>query len=125
MKDNKLMMCDQCKISVPISDVRYAQKNKDTTMALCSDCRNKTNIKRNISSLSKKQIETSEADVALSKKIEPKKESYMCIQCRYKFKYDPFSEGILRCPYCGKSSYLTRYKSFSSHKLLKESTYLK
>ena len=119
MKDNRNIMCDQCKKSVPMPDAKYSQKNQDSVMILCSDCKSRDKPKKNKSSQIIKEVERIEEE---KQKIvvNPNKKSYNCTRCNYRFKYDLMGENNLRCPYCGKADYLAKSYAFSAEKLIKE-----
>ena len=123
MKDNTNIMCDQCKKQVPMSDAKYSPKGPDSVMIVCSDCRSRVGknnkpktILKEIKSVEKEKLKT----IINTGKVNLGKRAFTCTRCNYKFKYDIMSEGNLRCPYCGKSDYLSKYQAFSPDKLLKE-----
>lgn len=96
--DQKTKMCDGCRVSVPIAELRYMPKEKDSTILLCSSCRAK--IKKDDKKEAKEE-----------KKMQPLPElDYICIRCNYKFKHSPSSIKDLRCPYCSKSDKIMKDK---------------
>lgn len=118
MKDNTNIMCDQCKKQVPMSDAKYSQKGVDSVMVVCSDCRSRIPKKNKPKEILKEvKIIIKEKPKAVSSSS---KKSFSCTRCNYKFKYDLNSDANLRCPYCGKSDYLSKYYAFTPDKLLKE-----
>ncbi len=107
METAKQMVCDGCRKIMPVSDMKYVERRKDSVMALCSSC-------RGIITKDKKK------DIVAPKVQEEPKEVYLCRQCRYKFRYDPKSQGKLRCPYCNSSYDVVKYKLMSADNLLKD-----
>jgi transcription initiation factor IIE alpha subunit len=106
--DRRLIICDRCKKSVPISSIRYVPVGKDTMIRVCSNCRTKGGEKEKITSAS-----------APGKEVKPKR-TYYCSRCNYKFKYDPNSNITLRCPYCAKADKLEESNEVSADKLIRE-----
>ena len=126
MMDNSLMMCDECKSSVPANDVRYEIKGANKPVVLCSSCRDRTSSRKNKAGIKNlvKEIETNikPSQKTLMRKHDSNSEKirYFCSRCNYKFRFDPLGESNLRCPYCSKSDSIVKHKTFSSDKLLKE-----
>lgn len=100
------MICDRCHKSVPIPDIKYLPKGKDSRIALCSACRSKTDIMKEINESVKKAV--------------PQKKVYFCSRCKFKFKFDPKGVSNLSCPYCGKADRVVEHKMDSADALLKE-----
>jgi len=91
--DAKTIPCERCKRSVPASSIRYMPKGRDSKIALCEDCRLKA----------KDEPVKEKAAVKEQAKQEPAPQtSYICVRCKYKFRYEPNPRKALRCPYCGK-----------------------
>ena len=126
MKDNKEIMCDQCKNQVPMSDAKYASKGPNSVMVLCADCRDRTSSKKNkekIKGIIKEVNTLIKPKQNLMKKSISDKIKYFCSRCRYKFSHDDLSENNLRCPYCSKSDYIAEYKTFSADNIVKSAAY--
>jgi DNA-directed RNA polymerase subunit RPC12/RpoP len=100
--DNRQMICDFCRKSVPLSDIKYMPKG-DSKMALCPECRAK---KTTLDPPSKKQV--------------PNKKQYLCQRCSYKFRFNPNSVSNLRCPYCGKADQVVELEQASAGNLVKQ-----
>jgi hypothetical protein len=122
MRDNKEMMCDECKMNVPSSDIKYTQKG-DKVLKMCLNCRDRTTTRKS------KELPNKKFDINIIHEKKPVKkqmnsgnvkEGYFCTRCKYKFNYDSNKEGKLKCPYCSSSAYVTSAKSLSSNKLLNE-----
>jgi|SRR3989338_9841279 len=126
MMDNSLMMCDECKLSVPSQDVRYELKSPNKTMVLCSSCRDRTSSKKNKAGIKNivKEIETnikpSQKTLSRKHELNQEKVKYSCSRCNYKFRYDSLGESNLRCPYCSKSDSIVKHRAFSSNNLIME-----
>jgi len=122
MKDNREIMCDECKNNVPVEQIRYGIKGTQH-LRLCSDCRDRT-TPRSSRSLGIKKIQIPQepkSEVKVEKKISnfnSNKDDYLCTRCKYKFKHDRMSEGKLKCPYCASVAYVTSTKSLFSDKIL-------
>ena len=101
-EDKRLVICDRCKKSVPVSDIRFVPKGKDSKTALCTACRVR-------SELSKKES----PDIP--------KIHFMCARCNYRFNYNPLGRTNLKCPYCGKSDKIEEYRESSAAELLNSS----
>ena len=128
MKDNREIMCDECKRMVISSDIRYSQKG-NSVIKMCSDCRDRT-VPRKLKQSMQDKAEIKK-EIRPEVKIEVKpilktkssalgKGEYFCSRCRYKFRYDPSKGNNLKCPYCSSAGYVTSLKDLSSSKLLKE-----
>lgn len=100
--DTRKMICDRCRKAVPISDVRYIPKG-ESKIALCSACRAKSAVQKGAAASSK----------------EPQKQLYICSRCNYKFSYNPRGLSELKCPYCGQSKTVKKYKALSADRLVK------
>ena len=96
-------ICDRCRKSVPVSDVRYVLKGKDSKMTLCSECRAKIEGAGKTSNLSKDS---------------PQKQVYICSRCDYKFTLGPKGDIKSTCPYCGKSDSIKKCNVFSAQSLI-------
>jgi len=101
-EDKRRMICDRCRRSVPISDINYLPKGKDSTIALCLACRVKDRKEGKI------------------KVPEEKKKDFYCSKCKYKFKYNVSSQTNLKCPYCGKEAKVGEYKPQSANQIIEE-----
>ena len=99
------MTCEHCRKAVPVSDVRYVLKGKDSRVALCTSCRTKYKPEAD---------KGAKAVPAKSNKV-----PYMCVRCHYKFKYNPKSEGALRCPFCGHDDKLMKNTAPDAETLLR------
>ena len=121
MKDNKEIMCDECKKSVPIEQIRYGVRGNQN-LRLCSECRDRT-TPRSSKKLNIKIIhEEPKKEIKVERSVSnfsQNKDDYLCTRCRYKFPYDKMGEGKLRCPYCSSVDYITSSKSLSSGNILK------
>lgn len=96
-----LMICDRCRKSAPVSDMKYIPKG-DSKITLCSSCRSKNDV-------SKKTI----------KKEQSQKIPYFCSRCRYKFKFSHDGITNLKCPYCGRSDKITEDEASTADTLIK------
>lgn len=98
--EEKMLLCERCKKSVPVSEIRYMPKGRDSSIALCGLCRLKA----------KKEFEKEE--FKKKEKAEPEKPAdsnkYVCLRCNYKFYYTPNPRKIFRCPFCGKDDKLVK-----------------
>lgn len=121
MENIRESMCDGCRKMVPVSEIKYTQKGKDSIVALCSTCRGtKVEVVRDIFK-DLKELKEKEAQKRAPVKVgETQKEVYFCGQCRYKFRYDPKSQSGLKCPYCGSSINVVKHDFVSAEALLKE-----
>lgn len=102
MEDNREMICDRCRKSVPIPKMKYLSKSKDSIIALCPECRERYGSEKK----SAEKIpprEKVKAEKLVSKKEITNKQKYKCDRCKYKFEYHHDGVTILKCPYCGKS----------------------
>ena len=101
--EERKMICDRCRASVPISNMNYVPKGKDEVIALCVECREQ-----------KDDAEKASKTIVLNKK------PYYCYRCKYKFMFDRNKENILSCPYCGKKDQVGEHKPPSASKLIDE-----
>lgn len=104
MDETRTIICDYCRKSVPVADVKMVALSDEKIATLCSICRAKQKI------AAKKPI---------IKNDEPKKQLFFCTRCRYKFKFNKESASNLRCPYCGNSDKVIEYKVPSVDQLIK------
>lgn len=112
MEQVRKTICDCCRKSVPVSDIRYMPKGKDSRIILCPECR-------------AKRVGTVEKEVPIPKKKAPpkivaKSQSYLCLHCKYKFK-SHHTYDIPECPYCGNSNRVIKTKELSADTLIKTS----
>lgn len=101
MINQRQTVCERCKKLVPVSEVKYLPKGKDSTMLICSSCR---------ASINEKEEPTKKRE---------EKVRYMCTRCSYKFNYNPSSISNLRCPTCGKGDRVKRCDELSTESLLR------
>jgi len=101
MEDTRQMICEHCRNSFPISEIKYMPKGS-TKVALCNGCREK---QRTLEPPSRKQV--------------PNKKPYLCQRCSYKFRFNPNSVSNMRCPYCGKADQVVELEEASADKLVK------
>ena len=101
MDDNRQMVCDFCKKSFPIPEIKYMPKGTGQ-IALCGECRTK-----------KMSLDPP------SRKVVPNKQPYLCQRCSYKFRFNPNSVSNMRCPYCGKADQVVELKDATADKLVK------
>lgn len=116
MKNNKEIMCDDCKRNVPIEEIRYSMAG-EKSLRLCSNCRDRTTPRKD--RLNKEIKEPLKKEAKKASKINDF-EAYFCTRCNYKFRYDLNKDSRLRCPYCSSPAYVTSFKSISSTRILKE-----
>jgi DNA-directed RNA polymerase subunit RPC12/RpoP len=102
--DTRLMVCDFCRKSVPISDIKYFPKGVGGMTALCGECRTKKNIKDAATS----QSGSKEGQGVDNRAV------YFCERCRYKFKFGHDGHTNLKCPYCSKEDQLVLIKAAGS-----------
>jgi transcription initiation factor IIE alpha subunit len=100
----RMMICEKCRKSVPISDIKYLPVGKDSMTAVCTDCRDKNKVMEKLNAPPKKEVE---------------RPAYFCTRCRYKFKYNPQGDTALKCPYCGKTDKVVENKTPSADTLVK------
>lgn len=97
--EEKMLLCERCRKSVPVSDIKYMLKGKDSSIALCSICRSKA----------KKEMEKVES---VKKADEEEKQApsnrYVCVRCNYKFYYTPSPRKAFRCPFCSKDDKIVK-----------------
>jgi len=106
MKDDRQTICDRCRQSVDISDVKYVTKN-DKLNLLCSRCRAVFD-------------KTPEKSLTIITRKEPPRDNiFFCTKCRYKFKFTPKSYVKTKCPSCGRTEYAIKYNTISTETLLK------
>lgn len=97
------MICERCRKSVPISDMKYVPKEDGGRVGLCNACRARSSAAKSIAAAKKEE-----------------KIPYFCTRCRYKFKHDPRGLTNLQCPYCGKADKIMEHKPTSADQLLRE-----
>ena len=100
--DTRRMICDRCRKSVPIPEIKYLPKGKDSTIALCLACRIKN-----------KETEEFKGTKGGVKKI------YFCVRCRYKFQFNKDGMHNLMCPYCGRNDKIQDHATQTADHLLK------
>lgn len=88
MEDKRTAVCERCKSTVPISNVRYVKKDDDNFSTICKVC---------LDNAQSKPAENKPRSSPFSKK------KYRCLRCKYGFGYDESSQRELKCPYCGKT----------------------
>ena len=122
MDESRKTICDQCRKPVPISDIRYVQRGKDSVAALCSDCRSGRGIATK--SVPMKTEGVSASKTVPSTKTVPKKEGqkrvYFCTLCRYKFKLDPSGKSKIVCPFCGRTNGVEEFAVQSAEELIEK-----
>lgn len=110
----KRLNCGNCKRSFPVSELKYYPQGKDSAVLLCKECGAKI----------KKKPDAAENKASKSQKeaaANPKRGSYLCERCNYKFKYDPKGRTDLLCPYCGRADKILKDKPMSAEDVLKDS----
>ena len=110
-------ICDLCRKSVQVSDVKYVPyiKGRESKMILCPACREKNaekhNKTANISQLNR-PLAVNQSDRSLAKALPVKnsQQRNMCIcsRCNFKFKFDPDMASEPKCPYCGKDDRINK-----------------
>lgn len=101
--DGRKMICDRCRRAVPIADVKFLPKGKDSKITLCSMCRDRN------------ATDEKEATVQKASQRKP----YFCARCRYKFQFSPTRITDIKCPYCGGGDKIIEAEVKSSEALLK------
>ena len=89
MIDNKQIMCDECKMNVPINDVRYVVKG-NSNLRMCSQCRDRTPNRSRRQELSYKKypakikwaILSDMVELGQDEKIEHQRLAKLIIDCR-------------------------------------------
>lgn len=122
MEDNRKITCEGCRKTVLVSDVRYVLKGKEGRMALCSACRERTDV----SNMAKKESEKTtfkKPTPTITKVSSDGRQIFICERCKYKFKFDMKSPSSLKCPFCGKSDKLVKENATSASNLLSEVDY--
>ncbi|MDP2906927.1 MAG: hypothetical protein Q8O03_03215 [Nanoarchaeota archaeon] len=122
MDESRKTICDQCRKPVPISDIRYVQRGKDSVAALCSDCRSGRGSATK--SVPMKTGNVSASKTVTSTKTVPKQEGnkkvYFCTLCRYKFKLDPSGKSKIVCPFCGRTNGVEEFAVQSAEELIEK-----
>lgn len=103
----KTILCELCKKPVPVGDIKYVPKSKDSLMAVCSQCRQKRIAQRQPGPIAKIRRQAVE------------KKKYYCSLCKYVFRADPELQPV-KCPYCGKPNHVAEQKTASAEELLRE-----
>ncbi|PIN80351.1 hypothetical protein COV16_01010 [Candidatus Woesearchaeota archaeon CG10_big_fil_rev_8_21_14_0_10_34_8] len=98
--------CKRCNKKVSFKEVRYSNNGSDLICALCYDA----TIKKQLVSDKSQEVQKTPAG-------KPVKDKYICVKCRYGFKYKS-SEAVLKCPNCGCAEVLK--DDYNADKLLKE-----
>lgn len=114
MLDKRKMLCDRCKGSVPVVDVKYVMSGTKM-LALCSDCRGQQNV------ANPKPIVKEQSPIVVPKEqsaVASGKKTYFCERCKYEFRHDPKGVTNLVCPYCGKVDRVVPESKRAAHKLL-------
>lgn len=122
MDESRKTICDQCRKPVPISDIRYTQRGKDSVAALCSDCRSGRG--NATTSVPVKTDSVSSSKPVPSTRIVPnkggQKKVYFCTLCRYKFKLDPSGKSKIVCPFCGRTNGVEEFEIQSAEELIEK-----
>lgn len=113
-------ICDQCRKPVPISDIRYMQRGKDSVAALCSDCRAGKGGVTKTASAKTESVPQKPVPTRAESKSEGKKKVYFCILCRYKFKLDPSGKSKIVCPFCGRTNGVEEFEVQSAEELIRK-----
>ncbi len=95
MEDFNIRTCKKCNSRVDVKSMKYDRTGRNL---ICPSCYAKEFGKRieDVAPVKKAQKQTT-AHIG-------RKKRYVCNKCSYKFKYDPFSDQNLKCPYCGSKS---------------------
>ncbi|MBW3012370.1 hypothetical protein KY311_04245 [Candidatus Woesearchaeota archaeon] len=104
--DNRQMICERCRKSVPLAEIKYIAMPNNTKRAVCMKCR------------SERQDALKKATVG---KTAAEKQSYVCRRCSYKFKFNPKGVSRLKCPYCGQADQVAKQKEVTADEILKNS----
>ena len=121
MDESRKTICDQCRKSVPISDIRYMPKGKDSVAALCSDCRSGRGTVTKTTPSVKLESSIPQKPVLPTKTMprpEGNKKVYFCTLCRYKFKLDPTGKSRIVCPFCGRTNGVEEFSIQSTEDLI-------
>lgn len=102
MEDGRKMICDRCRASVPISEMQYLPKGKDSMTALCPQCRKASGM----------------LDAKKAAQAKTNKQPFFCARCKYHFEFDVTGVTNFICPYCGKGDKVTSNKIGSADELL-------
>ena len=97
------VMCNRCKRSVPISEMRYLIEEKGPITSVCLSCKDKVS-----------------SGVVIPKKQSTKK-PYICSRCKYQFRANKDPKGVIRCPYCGRPDKVAENKAASAESIIKSS----
>lgn len=95
------LICEGCKKTVPVTELKYVLK-KDKRIALCTECRNKTEEAIKTSPILQRKVEKQKEELS-------SKNMYFCKRCSYKFKFSEAPGTRLMCPYCGKDDRIVDY----------------
>jgi len=109
------LICDRCKKAVPVSEIRYIPKGRDSTATFCLDC---ISAKKEANSLNKKTNSPGmKTPLSMDNSL---KEKYICMRCNYAFEFNTKSRSPISCPYCSKSDRLEKQRKKSAQDLIKD-----
>jgi len=125
MKDRELI-CDRCRKSVSVSEIRYVPLGGDKLMTICTECKAKgiaqkksgksgNNLQRTLQKAA--EIESPNQKVRKADSQGPKT-TYMCERCNYKFNFSQESGYNLKCAFCGRVDKLKKIKIISADSLI-------
>ena len=95
MEDKRTAVCERCKNTIPISNIKYVRKGDDTYSPICKVC---------IDNSQSKPAENRPKSRSLTKA------RYRCLRCKYAFGHDGDGKSELKCPYCGKRDKIVQDK---------------
>ena len=99
----KTLVCQQCRGSTPVTNLKLFPKDAGSTVLVCDGC---SNLMRN---RVKGRVESQQP---VSQIVAPAKEKMVCLACNYHFMVDIDRAGVyykLRCQYCGRDDKLRFY----------------
>jgi len=111
--EERRIICDHCRKLVSISKIKFIPQGKNSSVALCSNCRDKGPVIED---------KTTKKPLKPVKNVE-KRPQFVCDRCRFKFNVNPDSNKGIACPYCGKSDLLRRYDVNAADILVKSSNF--
>lgn len=100
--DNRQIICERCRKSCSMPEIRYVSQGADTKIALCLSCRNRDKLRNE--------------QAAQTKTV---KRPYFCDRCKYKFQFDSEGFANLKCPYCGRSDKIRKHDPESADTILR------